>query len=477
MRKEPRTLNLELLNLELLNCNAQSARGQATQTKRRVQLRARYDLEDRLLDFAAAVIDVSEKLPNSRAGNHIAGQLLRAGISPYGNHGEAQSSESADDFIHKMKICLKELRETLRWARLSTGNTAGHRAQLAFVLRESDELVRIFKASIQTAERNSARPTSRSPSFLATATPAHPALMTSSGSVQVSKFEVQGSMVRCSSRHSANGPPSSGSRTPLFALPFALAAMAVAARDNRGWPGWRTFGLILAAMVCARTCAMAFNRIADRKFDALNPRTAGRHLPTGQISLPSAVTLCLVRRRAGRGQLSAEPALFLPVARRPGGHLLLLADETVHGLYPRLSRTGAGPGARGRLAGGEGNRVSGREIVQMLVLAAVVVLWLVGFDIIYALAGLRIRPHSRAALAGGRLGAEERPAGRFPGAHVHVRPAAAFGLLCRFRIAYLVGWFLIVGCLVLEHWIARRRSLNWINVAFFRLNAVVSAVS
>src|SRR6266700_3429545 len=78
----------------------------------------------------------------------------------------------------------------------------------------------------------------------------------------------------------------------VFALPFALAAMAVAARANRGWPGWRTFGLIVAAMVCARTCAMAFNRIADRKFDALNPRTSERHLPRGQISLVSASCLC-----------------------------------------------------------------------------------------------------------------------------------------------------------------------------------------
>src|ERR1041384_4865225 len=77
----------------------------------------------------------------------------------------------------------------------------------------------------------------------------------------------------------------------IFALPFALAAMVVAARENRGWPGWRTFGLILVAMVCARTCAMAFNRIVDRKFDAQNPRTAGRHLPTGQISLGSAIML------------------------------------------------------------------------------------------------------------------------------------------------------------------------------------------
>src|SRR6516164_11320029 len=89
----------------------------------------------------------------------------------------------------------------------------------------------------------------------------------------------------------------------LFALPFALAAMAVAARDNHGWPGWRTFGLILAAMVCARTCAMAFNRIADRKFDALNPRTAGRHLPTGQIRLWSAGCLWVL---SGAGLIAAS---------------------------------------------------------------------------------------------------------------------------------------------------------------------------
>src|SRR5471030_2555461 len=97
----------------------------------------------------------------------------------------------------------------------------------------------------------------------------------------------------------------------VFALPFALAAMLVAARENRGWPGWKTFSLILAAMVCARTCAMAFNRIVDRKFDALNPRTANfrivdrkfdalnprtanRHLPSGQISLFSAISLCVL---------------------------------------------------------------------------------------------------------------------------------------------------------------------------------------
>src|SRR3954464_8458870 len=80
----------------------------------------------------------------------------------------------------------------------------------------------------------------------------------------------------------------------VFALPFALASMVVAARENHGWPGGKVFGLILAAMVCARTCAMAFNRIVDREFDKANPRTAGRHLPSGQISLISAWALCLL---------------------------------------------------------------------------------------------------------------------------------------------------------------------------------------
>src|SRR5262245_20193209 len=89
----------------------------------------------------------------------------------------------------------------------------------------------------------------------------------------------------------------------IFALPFALAAMLVAARENRGWPGWKTFGLILAAMVCARTCAMAFNRIVDRKFDALNPRTANRHLPTGTISLANAALLWVA---SGAGLLVAS---------------------------------------------------------------------------------------------------------------------------------------------------------------------------
>ena len=114
-----------------------------------------YDLEERLLNFAVVVIDISERLPSTRAGNHIAGQILRSGTSPYGNHGEAQEPESADDFIHKLKLCLKELRETRRWARLIERKQwrVGDK-QLTVLLSEVEELIRIFKASIQTAQRN-----------------------------------------------------------------------------------------------------------------------------------------------------------------------------------------------------------------------------------------------------------------------------------------------------------------------------------
>jgi four helix bundle protein len=114
-----------------------------------------FDLEDRLLEFASAVIAVTEKLPNSRSGNHVAGQLLRSGTSPFSNHGEAESAESPDDFIHKLKICLKELRETRRWLRLIYRQSwLRTDQQLQAALIEVEELTRIFVASIRTAKQN-----------------------------------------------------------------------------------------------------------------------------------------------------------------------------------------------------------------------------------------------------------------------------------------------------------------------------------
>ena len=111
-------------------------------------------LEDRLVDFAVRIITVVEALPDSKAGKHIAGQLIRSGTSPAPNYGEAQSAESRADFLHKMKVCLKELRETLIWLKIIERKPLCPKARLTPILTESDELISIFVKSIQTAERN-----------------------------------------------------------------------------------------------------------------------------------------------------------------------------------------------------------------------------------------------------------------------------------------------------------------------------------
>lgn len=114
-----------------------------------------YDLEDRLLEFAARIVELTESLPNTRAGNHIAGQLLRCGTSSLSNHGEVEAAESRRDFLHKLRICLKELRETKRWLRLiGRLRKPGRPANLVICLNEIEEPIRIFVASVGTAERN-----------------------------------------------------------------------------------------------------------------------------------------------------------------------------------------------------------------------------------------------------------------------------------------------------------------------------------
>jgi four helix bundle protein len=116
--------------------------------------RRRYDLEDRLLEFAANIVQLVDSLPNTKAGNHIAGQLLRCGTSPLSNHGEVEAAESRKDFLHKLRICLKELRETKRWLRLVGRLKLSQTSDLGACLEETEELIRIFVASARTAERN-----------------------------------------------------------------------------------------------------------------------------------------------------------------------------------------------------------------------------------------------------------------------------------------------------------------------------------
>ena len=110
------------------------------------------ELENRLIDIAVRIINVIEALPNTKVGNHIGGQLLRSGTSPAPNYGEAQSAESRKDFIHKMKIALKELRETLIWLRIIERKELCDPKQLSGIISECDQLIAIFVKSVKTAE-------------------------------------------------------------------------------------------------------------------------------------------------------------------------------------------------------------------------------------------------------------------------------------------------------------------------------------
>ena len=116
---------------------------------------SKWDLEDRLLDYACVIIRLVESLPNSRTANHLAGQLMRSGTSPLPNHGESQAAESVDDFIHKISVVLKELRESERWLKLLARLKYGDAQALIFLTGETDELIRIFVTSIRTARANS----------------------------------------------------------------------------------------------------------------------------------------------------------------------------------------------------------------------------------------------------------------------------------------------------------------------------------
>jgi 4-hydroxybenzoate polyprenyltransferase len=268
----------------------------------------------------------------------------------------------------------------------------------------------------------------------------------------------------------------------LFALPFALASMAIAARQDRGWPGLKTFLLVLLAMVCARTCAMAFNRIVDRKFDSANPRTAMRHLPAGEITLASAWTLWAL---SAAGLVGASwllnPICFhlSPLA------LFLVCFYSVTKRFTDYTHVWLGValalaplGAWLAVAGGFSfSPLLGPTTAFIpILLGFIVVFWLIGFDIIYALQDYEFDRRQKLHSLVVAWGPQNALTAAFISHMFMWGLLVLFGLLCRFRVAYFSGLIFILGCLVMEHWLARRRSMKWINTAFFKLNAVVSMV-
>jgi 4-hydroxybenzoate polyprenyltransferase len=258
----------------------------------------------------------------------------------------------------------------------------------------------------------------------------------------------------------------------VFALPFALGSMALAARDTRGWPGWRLFLLIVGAVIMARTCAMSFNRIVDRRYDRENPRTAARHLPAGQISLASAWALCLLSAVA-----------FIAISWRINWICMLLSPVALfvvcfYSLTKRFTDfTHIYLGIALALAPiGSWLAVRGELHIAPVVLALAVICWLIGFDIIYALQDYEFDRRKGLHSLVVRWGPKNALQFSFLVHMVMWGLLVIFGLFSRFWIPYFVGLFIILFSLVLEHWLARRRSFKWINVAFFRMNALISIV-
>jgi 4-hydroxybenzoate polyprenyltransferase len=254
----------------------------------------------------------------------------------------------------------------------------------------------------------------------------------------------------------------------VFALPFALAAAALAARGHGITVG--RLVAIVVAMVGARTAAMGFNRIADRHIDARNPRTAGRELPAGKVSLASAALLTLASALMFVGAAAWLGPLCLalsPVA------LALVLGYSYTKRFTWLCHLflglaiAAGPG-------GAWIAVRGAVAAPALWLMLAVATWIGGFDILYALAD---RDFDRSA------GLHSIPA-RFgvrgalvASGFLHAITVAAMLMLARaggLGAVYLVGVAVIAGILVWEHAIVRPGDLSRLNMAFFNLNGYVS---
>jgi 4-hydroxybenzoate polyprenyltransferase len=215
----------------------------------------------------------------------------------------------------------------------------------------------------------------------------------------------------------------------------------------------------------------------DRQYDAANPRTARRHLPTGQISLASAWTLCGL---SGAGLVLASYGLnwlcfyLSPVALAVVCFYSLTKrfSDYTHvflGLALALAPVGAWLAV-------DGASIQLLDLAAMIDLALAVVLWLVGFDIIYALQDYEFdRRHGLHSLVVA-WGPKNALDAAFLTHLFMWGLLLVFKFLCGFGVAFLVGLTIILFSLLLEHWLARRRSLDWINTAFFRLNALISTV-
>jgi four helix bundle protein len=154
VKEEPRASYGEGLQGRTSNVQRPTSNAQRREENAAVVSETTFDLEERLLEYAVRIIRLVDALPASPAGRHVANQLLRCGTSPLANHGEVQGAESRKDFIHKLGLCLKEIREARRWLRLVHSVPLVPPRKIDPLITETEALIKIFAASIRTAKRN-----------------------------------------------------------------------------------------------------------------------------------------------------------------------------------------------------------------------------------------------------------------------------------------------------------------------------------
>jgi len=255
----------------------------------------------------------------------------------------------------------------------------------------------------------------------------------------------------------------------IFALPFALTAVLLAAN---GLPGWRTVGLILVAMVAARSCAMAFNRWADADLDAANPRTSNRAIPAGQLSrqfvLGFTVIMALIfvgaAAELNRLTLYLSPVVLIVLLGYSYMKRLTRWSHLVLGLALGLAPSAAWIAVRGSLD------------PRILVLTAAVTLWVGGFDVLYACQDYE---HDREVGLYSLPRAIGIPNAFWAARIMHLAMLGLllwFGLLFQFRTVGWVGIGAVALLLAYEHSIVSPNDLRRLNAAFFTMNGVIAMV-
>jgi len=255
----------------------------------------------------------------------------------------------------------------------------------------------------------------------------------------------------------------------IFALPFALTGAVLAAG---GWPSWRVLGWIVVCMVSARSAAMAFNRLVDAEIDAKNPRTAIRALPKGDLSKGFVAVFTLVA--VGVFFLGAAMLNRLTLELAPVALLVILAysymkrvtrwSHVVLGLALGIAPAAAWIAVRGSLD------------VRIVLLTAIVLLWVGGFDVLYACQDFE---HDRAVGLNSVPQAFGLEGAFWIARAMHLAMAVLLFVLWHvfgLGVVALVGMFLVIALLAYEHSIISPRDLRRMNAAFFTLNGIISVV-